>query len=92
MEEKVEYTPQEQPIGTITKKDYQFVLSAREFEIIDQFMNIFAMPNAIVNNLKNKAFAEKGIVPVFKDDVDDKGLLKNPEEFWKKHSPPTVAE
>lgn len=92
MEEKVEYTPQEQPIGTIIRKDYQFTLSAREFEIIDQFMNIFSMPNAIINNLRNKAFAEKGIVPVFKDDVDDKGLLKNPEEFWKKHSPQTVAE
>ena len=94
MEEEVEYQvpQQEQPIGTITKPNYKFTLSAKEFEILDQFMSIFQMPSAVINNLRNKAFSEKGIVPVFKEDVDEKGAIKNIDEFWKKHSSDVVAE
>jgi hypothetical protein len=94
MEDKVEYQPEQQklPKGFATKSDYKFFLTPEEFHKLDEVLQIFAMPLAIVNNLRNKAFAEKGIVPVFEEDLDENGKIKDIEAFWQKHVPAKVAE
>lgn len=93
MEEQAEYQTlqQEQPLGFAHKDDYVVQLTMREFQIIDEFYQKFALPLSILNTKRDKAFIDKAIVPVFKEDVVD-GKIPDVEEFWKKHTISPVAE
>lgn len=87
----MENQEQKQPIGFAYKEDYVVEFSIKEFEVIDKMLQQFAIPLAIMNTKRDKAFVDKGIAPVFEEDVEN-GKIKNVEEFWKKHSVIPAAE
>lgn len=73
------------PVGFYHVPEYKFQISQQEFAILEQFKNIFELPVSIINNMKQKAIVEKGIIPVYKDDVVDNKIN---DSFFERHSLP----
>mgnify|MGYP007089347265 CR=1 FL=1 len=86
MEQQVEYTTTEKqpeipidflvhPDADITLKGYEFITLKRE---ADKMMNVVSVVSNVMNRLVQSGKAK----PVYKENINEQGFLKNPQEFW----------
>lgn len=80
-----------QPLNHLFRPETVFTLTPQEMSILSNLLQPFEWALAVLNNSKNAAATQGFTVPVFKEDVNEKGELKNPTEFWKKHAPKETA-
>jgi hypothetical protein len=79
-----------QPIDFTFTPDAKITLTAREFNILTKPLQMFEMALSIRNMKMDEALNNKILLPVYEEDVDEQGKLKDEKAFFEKHKPSVI--
>lgn len=87
----MEQKQQKPPLDFCWKPKTNITLTSKEFEILTQPFQMFAMAVAVANMKKDQAIAKGDYLPVYEEDIDlTTGLLKDEKAFFEGRKPSVI--